>query len=124
MRVGTSSLEVRAQETREIWHPVKDRNCFVTHLMNTRGQQKLTSPAEMNKQDTFSHPLCKQLSGMIDLRTLNPPEWCNDSPERRASAAACSKAYVTLDNGVLPCEPDTERGKCKYPEKTVDPIPC
>lgn len=113
------------KETREIWHPVKERNCFVTHLMNTRGESNLKKPRATNasKAQVFSHPLCGQLDNMIDLRTLTPPEWCNND-ERSTNAAACQAAYVTMDTGVLPCEHDAGKNKCRSPVKSVDPIPC
>ena len=37
---------------------------------------------------------------MLNLRALNPPEWCN-AGERRGDAIACTSAYITTAKGMV-----------------------
>ena len=67
-------------------------------------------------------PGCGLMASMINVRYLDPPEWCNTDAVRRANGTWCMQYYALGGNGRFYfCEHDKVQMKCKT---GVDPFDC
>ena len=63
---------------------------------------------------------CEDLYSKTDLRSLSPPQWCNDDPARREHSEICQGAYVSLPWGPwIACEYDSSQGVCAESAKLI-----
>ena len=69
-----------------------------------------------------------QVDSLVDVRKLDPPEWCNTDEARRNSREECERYYASLptNNGdargydVARCVHDANNNTCRY----VDRVTC